>query len=201
MLILLEQSKSEPDFEFTLKGVVDGITLLGKPDLWFHGTHGEVLLDWKVNGYYSKYTISPKKGYTRIRPSNKQHKDAYVLNGINVTYSLDEVDVDWATQLSTYGWLCGAPVGGDFITAIDQLVFDTGGRLRVAEHRCRIANAFQLETFQQYKEMDEVIKSEWIFRELSEEDSHKEQASLDHVYKAYEGDDNATRFLKEMKGV
>jgi len=143
LLMELQKAKSEPRFEFTLQETLfrghedcpDGVPVLGKPDVYFINTEGcPIVLDWKVNGFCSKYNKSPAKGYVKVRdgwqgsPSRGAgacHKDALVVktNGIKINcgITMDEVDKKWATQLTTYAWLMGARVGEQFICAIDQL--------------------------------------------------------------------------------
>lgn len=199
LMILLNKSENVK-FEVKVEGTIGDIPLLGKPDLWFDDGQGtEIQLDWKVNGYCSKYSVSPRKGYVKVRPSGKQHKDAYIVKGINVLINLEDVEKHWARQLSTYGWLCGATVGEEFVAAVDQLVFDSKGEMRVAEHRCKIGAKFQCTVYEQYQEMHEIIKSGHIFRDKSFDDSIKEQRSLDTVHLAYEGDDDSTRLLRELR--
>lgn len=144
LLVELQKAKAEPRFEFTLEkrlwvgepGCPGGVNILGKPDVYFlNYCSCPIVLDWKVNGYCSKYNKSPAKGYVRIRdgwtgmkPSrgaNSEHKNAMVVkeNGIkiNVATTMEHVDLKWAQQLSTYAWLMGARVGEQFVCAIDQL--------------------------------------------------------------------------------
>jgi hypothetical protein len=115
--------------------------------------------------------------------------------------TLDEAAPDWALQLATYGWLCGAEVGANFITAIDQLCFNKQGALRVAEHRCRINSEYQVSVYSEYCSLDSIIKSGWIFRDMSETESARTAAVLDKVYVAYQGNDPATRWLKECSNL
>lgn len=176
---------SDIKMEFEVQGTVliqreGGVTLLGKPDLSFVSKTGrEILLDWKVNGAYSSYTTSPLKGYTRYRDEYGTgvgpHKDAVlnVVDGIkyNSATTLDKLQISWAQQLSIYAWLCGQPVGGQFLVAIDQIVGQLGGRQRVAEHRLFIDSEYQHNLAREIDEIWEIIHSEWIFRDYNLEDS------------------------------
>src|SRR6185436_14755744 len=134
--------------------------LLGKPDVHFvNNADHTVILDFKVNGYCSKTGASPNAGYLRLRSAGVtnlgMHKNCQPMmhNGmmINIASYLEDQDDDWARQLSIYAWLCGCPVGSDFLVAIDQLACkpNAGGlpSIRVAEHRTRVSNAFQWKTF------------------------------------------------------
>src|SRR3990172_6641561 len=123
----LERGRSEPRFEFVVRAVVGDVPLLGKPDVWYVNVEGQpIILDWKVNGYCGQGR-SPSKGYVRLRgPSGslgQSHKDALIYKEhgvlVNSAHPLEAVDESWATQISTYAWLCGANVGDNFIVAID----------------------------------------------------------------------------------
>lgn len=135
---------------------VPPMILLGKPDLFFINHKGaHVILDWKVNGYLSKYNISPMKGYIRLRSykrENSCHKDVMPIDfhgmRINCQHTLDELNEDWAAQLAIYSWLCGCEVGEPaVIYAIDQLCCNANKGpevlIEIAEHRLRIGKTFQ----------------------------------------------------------
>ena len=163
LMLELADADGPAQFEFTLEGrvahsaCVDGIPMLGKPDLKFVNKSGAFFVDdWKVNGYCSARTTSPKKGYVRLFEGDGKakgpHKDAHlmVVDGvtINIAHPLETVDIDWTNQLCVYGWLLGAEVGSKFNIGIDQIVakgntvsdFPT---LRVACHRARISPEYQ----------------------------------------------------------
>jgi hypothetical protein len=212
----LQKSESEPRFEFTLESEIRGVPLLGKPDLYYiHKSGTPIILDWKVNGFCSNHAKSPNRGYLRVRdgwrgvPSrnaNAIHKDAHPMmhNGvlINIAEYLETIYKDWATQLSTYAWLCGAEIGSEFVVAVDQIVAKPNDpalpQLRIAEHRCLVSADFQRTTISRYSELWEIINSGHIFRNLSFEQSARRCETLDKQYEAFgdEGDD----FLKEMTG-
>lgn len=161
LMIELEQSLVEPKFEFEVRqdvkhqGQMQGIPLLGKPDVWFVTKHGvHVVFDLKVNGYCSASPTSPKPGYIIVRDGwspptsrnhNQPHKDCIpmAVDGlvINCGTTLEIVNEEWAEQLAIYGWVLGEEIGSNFVVAIDQLC---GNPVRVASHRCRISGAFQL---------------------------------------------------------
>lgn len=215
LLVELQKSKSEPRFEFALEAEKRGVPLLGKPDLFFiHKSGVPIILDWKVNGFCSKYAKSPCRGYLKIRdgwkgvPSrnaNMAHKDTTIMkfNGvlINISENLETIYPDWATQLATYAWLCGAEIGSDFVVAIDQIVakpdLPNKPKLRIAEFRCLISHEYQYKTIARYSELWEIINSGHIFRNLSFEDSATRCEMLDQQYVAFEDGDN---FIKEMTG-
>jgi len=215
LLVELNNAQSAPRFEFTLNQELFGVPLLGKPDLYYiHKSGTPVILDWKVNGFCSRSAVSPCKGFVKIRDSwvGKQsrshgtsHKDAQMMrvNGvvINVAQYLEDANESWAKQLATYGWLCGAEIGSEFITALDQIVCKPvpGEKpmIRIAEHRCRVSKEYQELTVQRYKDLWTTITSDHIFKNLSKEASADRCAVLDKQYLAFETDDP---FLKEMFG-
>lgn len=199
----LEQAKEEPRFEFTLNETIDGIPLLGKPDLYFRTKDdGKVVYDWKINGYCAKNSVSPKRGYVMLRDGwehnllkasrnhGKAHKDAHIfkLNGIEINAGLflEDLDENWARQNFLYALLLGVGLGEEYIAGIDQGVAKPiqGKKplMRFARHRCRVGKTFQLETWAKVKEAWSIIKSGIIFPDLGEEGSKNEQDVLDQVY-------------------
>lgn len=191
LLLDLEQANGEPRFEFEIKGDVDGVPFLGKPDLYYRNKEGHpVILDWKVNGYCSKYPKSPNKGYIRLRdplkPDNKAHKDCvpskYKGMVVNSLMTLDETEVSWARQLSIYAWLLGEDVGADFVCCIDQIVCRPSSArpvLRIAEHRTTVSESFQKLEFVRAKKLWADIKSGHYFSNLTLEESQARCADLD----------------------
>jgi hypothetical protein len=227
LLVDLLEAPSAPRFEFTLKETIQGVPLLGKPDLsFFNRGKGKgpvefdsgvrIILDWKVNGYCSKYPKSPNRGYMIIRdgwdykkfsPSRNagdMHKDCHPMqvNGvrINIQEFMETISKEWGLQLSTYAWLLGAEVGSEFIVAIDQLCCDARTdppKIRIAEHRCQIGVQYQEQVIARYRELWTIINSGHIFRSMSAADSAGRCEILDEQHKAFEGDDD---FIKQMTG-
>lgn len=198
LLLELEASVGTPRFEIEVRGAVhhegSAPVLLGKPDCYYINKFGcHVILDWKVSGWCSKYNVSPKAGYLRLRAGSGQHiisgphKDCMVMEWrgtpINCATYLENIAEDWARQLSIYGWLLGVPVGEEFITAIDQMVCKpTGGtypEIKIAEHRLRVSPAFQRATFEIAKQLWDAVNSNHIFRDLSVEESQARCLTLD----------------------
>jgi len=206
LLMDLQTAQTSPRFEFEVRGLVNseghtepkareinGVTLLGKPDAAYVNKSGaHVILDWKVNGYCSKWPTSPAKGYVRLRGANGQswgcHKDCspFELGGmtININGFLEHYKEDWSRQLAIYAWLCGEPVGGDFIVAVDQMSCKPSSipeypTIRVAEHRMRISKEYQWKVFQRCCEIWEIVHSGHIFRQLTLEESQARCALLD----------------------
>ena len=184
LALILAKSDTTPKFEFEVEGLVSteigGAKLLGRPDCHFTLQGMEVILDWKINGYEATRTRSPMPGYTRIRPSGKMHKDCIVqkINGIdiNIAAKLEDLDVDWATQIAVYSWLCAGKVGERCVAAIHQF---TGPELRVAEHSCFVGAEFQQSIFKHMVSVWEIVTSPHYFRELTLEQSMERCAQLD----------------------
>jgi len=216
LLLQLQEAQGEPRFEFSVESEIRGVPLLGKPDVYFtHKSGVPIILDFKVNGYCGNYNTSPKPGFLKCRDGwvdsphskthNESHKKCQPMRHMGILINsgafLEDVYGDWALQLATYAWLCGAEVGSDFITAIDQLACqpdkEDRPKIRVAEHRCTISKAYQLMSVARYSELWEIINSNHIFRSLSFAESASRCQTLDNQYKAFsEGDD----FMREMVG-
>lgn len=204
LLNSLVKAVGKPRFEFDVTGIVNGyigsdqqgVMLKGKPDVFYINEKGiKVILDFKVNGYCSNSAVSPMPGYVRLRspgdPQSKQHKDAFIMHGINVGTYLENLNEDWARQLSFYAWLCGCNVGEEFHVAIDQLACGPGGEypmIRVAEHRLRISPEFQQATFTQAYEAMQVANSDHFFRDLSIEESKARCRMLDGMAESLAGE-------------
>jgi hypothetical protein len=149
LMLELNKSVSDPRFEMSIEGVVDGsregvsgskggVPLLGKPDLYFINEEGaHCIVDWKVNGFCSKSATSPMPGYIKIRDAfswndckasrgPEMHKDCFPRRfcgmEINGATYLETLNDSWAAQLSTYCWLLGEPVGKEVVCGIDQIV-------------------------------------------------------------------------------
>lgn len=183
----LKQAISPPNFEFTLNSEVNGIPLLGKPDMFYLSKTGhKVVTDWKVTGMYGKSLKSPCKGYIKFRESgklDKAHKNAVVVEhcgtAINAAIYLEEASKDYADQLAVYSWLLGEPVGSEnWVARIDQC---TGplSRLRFATHCCRVSEGWGRGFFDVAKNLWEIIQSGWIFRNMDESESRALQGLLD----------------------
>lgn len=187
-------------FEFNCKGLVEcdlgSVELTGRPDCVASGA----ILDWKVNGFYSK--ASPKPGYIRVfcNPENcskrimrnhgSHHKDCFPMEyggwTINGASELGTISEDWGLQTTVYSWLRGGVVGEPFVACIDQLV---GPRVaRVAQFRCKISTNFQLAAFRRFQALKTCIDEDHYFKELSITESQTEQKALLETF----GPDNNT---------
>lgn len=218
LMLELEGCLEEPRFEFTVSGNVEhagyvgGVPLLGKPDIYFKTKEAaRCIYDWKVNGYCGKRPTSPKKGYIKCtdgwssadykpsRGTGYAHKDAHLMKVggvvISLAHTMEEIDLKWAGQLCTYGWLLGEDVGADFIAGIDQLACkpnpEPGGEplIRVANHRLKISESFQFDVYKKYTHMWDRIQEGYIFDDRSREDSDARCRTLDEYHKA-QGDPN-----------
>ena len=197
LLIELVHASEQPRFEFEVKGIVDGyregvngvvggVPLLGKPDVYFKNKDGTpIIYDWKVNGFCSKYAKSPNAGYMRLRhcdrskPMSFQHKDVTIghVSGVMISKShpMEHIDDKWASQLCVYGWLLGENIGSQFITGIHQIVAKPQeGKypiLRVAEHITVVSEAFQKLCYDKAQLVWKTLQSGHIFFEKSREES------------------------------
>lgn len=220
LLLDLSQSIIEPRFEFTVMGELKirdlVIPLSGKPDLFFVTENkARIIVDWKVNGYCSKSGVSPKKGYIKLRPGGKVHKDVVIgeKHGIkiNMAHFMEEIDRTWADQLAIYAWVLKEPLCSDFIVQIEQFACNPlAGHyndpqymvdVRIATHRCLVSPQYQKRLLDRLCICWEAINSDWVFRELSYEDSLKKQAELDEraemLYKMKTSDDENERYYAE----
>ena len=237
---LLKAAKEPPMFEFTKYGQIheegggvynkivadiDGlevtsaghVVILGKPDLFFITKNDiNVVLDWKVNGYYSTgqgRTATP--GYLLLldgfEPKSKNHgrihKDAVPWedeSGLHysLTPNIEMREPDWARQITTYSWLCGAQVGAPMVVAVDQLVCKPSypsPNISVALHRCTVTEKFQLETYKTFQAIWNIVQSDHIFRDKPLVESIERCQSLLGQANIYKGDDARTEFLRRMR--
>lgn len=226
LMLELQSAVGTPRFELEVRGSVNGyregmkkdlagITLLGKPDAMYINKNGyHVILDWKVNGWLSKRTVSPTPGYIKIRESNgikkDHHKDCELVNFngniINKNY-LEKYEDNWARQLAIYSWLVGVEVGSECIVAIDQLACSPSGfdfpYIKIAEHRSRISSNYQWQVFEVACDIWDRYHSEHYFKNLSKEESIKRCQWLDEQSKALRGevDDNEKWFSQQMRNL
>jgi hypothetical protein len=211
----LQLASNDPKFEIEVRGVipnqitsipkpVGNLTLMGKPDLYFIDRDGTtVIYDWKVNGFYSNTRVYPKRGYVECLTKDKrlgQHKDCLLsLRGglqYNSMTSIEHVEQDWATQLATYGWVCGERIGSDFLVGIDQLA-GKPTELRVARHRSLISREFQIDVYRKYCEVQIAIETGHYFTDLSKAEN---DATCDHLdRKAVVFGDTSDPFLKRTQ--
>lgn len=197
LLVELEGALRPPKLETEIYGVVQGsregvtsniggVPFLGKMDIHFINKQGaSVILDWKVNGYLSANGVSPAPGYVKLREKgkpSKMHPDCMLgyEKGVmvNIAQKLNQINGEWADQLSIYAWLCGEQIGSKFIAAIDQVVCRPNS-IRFAQHRSTIDSEYQFRTFAEAQKLWEIAQSDHIFRELSLEESQERCRLLD----------------------
>jgi len=181
------QSPYPPQMEFEVKGTVEGVNLLGKPDLRYFTKDGvHVITDWKVNGAGSRTGASPQQGYRLCldaygsRTNNKAHQKYTPLqfNGteINRSYLNEFVDY-WADQLTIYAWVMGERMGSeDWLIRIEQVAcrpipaIETP-RAKFATHVARSQSAYQLNLMARVHECWNAIQTGHIFTDKTREES------------------------------
>jgi hypothetical protein len=192
LLTLLKESKCDPQFETKISGLVEGVPMLGKPDLRFiHSLGAHVILDFKVNGYCSKSPVSPCKNFRMCRDgwpptvakatvgAGKPHKNyrGVPFKGVEVHAGyMEEASNDWADQLAIYSWMLDEPVGDEGVVfCIDQLVSKPQkvGRplMRVANHRARISSMYQRVLMGRIHDCWNSISEGHIFKDSPKEES------------------------------
>lgn len=217
MMLELGTAVNAPRFEFDLLGEIDTnigpVPIMGKPDVYFiNGEGGRVILDWKVNGYCSRSATSPMKGYVMCRdgwrslskkPSagnRMPHKDCIptLFKGLKINSQeyMEDLNAEWAAQLTMYAWLLGEEIGSqDLIVGVDQIVGQPSGNseeclcslvpgelikrkfehrvpwLRIASHRVRIGATYQFDLRGRLESAWNAITSGHIFTGRDRADS------------------------------
>lgn len=219
LLLELNTSITEPRFEFSVQGVIKttlgDVPLLGKPDISFvNDSDAKIIYDWKVNGFCSSRSVSPVKGYAKVRdcwlPNQNKVKasrnncvahpmyqpSVYLGVKCNGFWKMEDVEDEWAMQLATYGWLLGIPVGSrEMVVGIDQIVnsgkqIDEFPLLRVANHRATIGYEFQVGLLARYANLWDCINSKWFFRDRSPEESKAKCDELEDIAVALSNTDD-----------
>jgi hypothetical protein len=175
-----------PQMEFSVYGTVNGVPITGKPDLrYVTKEFVHVIGDWKVNGSYSDYGVSPVQGYQRALSLKKDeiktevHKK-YLPNlykGVEINANgLDTFSPDWATQLTMYAWCLGEEPGdADYVVRMEQLACrkNKNGDLnvKVATHMSQIDQRFQMDVMRRLMDCWTAIQKGHIFTDLTLEES------------------------------
>jgi len=199
LLYLMEGAQEDPKFEFEAYSTICDIPISGKPDCRFiHKNGAHIILDWKVNGYCSKNPVSPNKGYALCRdgegwlkPSRSNHKSHGLYKpkefmGLTINeFNMEHVSIDWADQLSMYGWMMGEEVGSEkMVVCIEQIASKPSRPpigpplLRIANHKSQVSKEYQFSLRQRLITMWNAIKSGYIFTELSEQENNKKCEEL-----------------------
>jgi hypothetical protein len=149
------------------------LRLRGKIDYRIIGDLGSAILDWKVNGYYSK--ASPKPGYVWSSKTGLPHKDTLpTLTEHGISHVSCPIDAEHQTQLDTY-----RIVEEDLnaLVLIHQLTYGSKAGCVVTEY---CTSASKRDTLiERYLGCWEAIHSGRVFTDLSPEDDAREQANLD----------------------
>ncbi len=176
LLVEMDGRIGDPVFEFRIEETIEGVPLLGLPDVYFTSKEASrVLYDFKVNGYCSPRNTSPAKGYVRLRPGQKIHKDCHLLMWkgiqINAGMFLEQVNASWCDQLSIYSWLMGAEVGStNVVFGIDQIC-GPKDKMRFASHRLRVTPEYQKNLFALIRQIWAQITEDHYFLDLDPEES------------------------------
>lgn len=180
------QSQNEPQMEFDVRGVVEGVSIRGLPDLRYITKEGvHVIADFKVNGAGSKTGASPQQGYKICRDygsntHNKSHAKyhPFVFNGLEINkHYLGEFVDYWCDQLTMYAWVMGEPVGGeDWVIRIEQIACRPipsieKPRAKFATHMARSQSAYQQNLMARIHDCWNSIQTGHIFTSLSREQS------------------------------
>ncbi len=179
-----------PRMEFDVEKRVEGVPLLGKPDLHFHTPGGcHFICDWKVSGSVSKCGVSPQQGYQIVRSINggrgegKPHIKYVPMYSCGVLVNavpMNDTTDYWADQLATYAWCLGERVGSqEFICRIEQLACrpcpatDETDRLRVkcAVHQSTVDHDYQVDLISRYQRCWYHVSRGHYFPELTKSDS------------------------------
>lgn len=195
LLADIQKSEYAPEMEFDVQGEIEGVPLLGKPDLRYVTPAGvQVVCDWKVNGSTSKTGASPFKGYQIARDfwgsttNGKPHKvyrgDAYKDVMVQDLWLEEKCDY-WADQLAIYAWLLGEPVGGEnFVVRMEQVACRPVKsrdlpRAKFATHMNRISDGYQQALLARIKMCWSTILSGHIFDTMTREESDEQCELLD----------------------
>jgi hypothetical protein len=177
---LMLKATTEPRFEVELRGEIEGVPLLGKPDTYFMIGDLHFILDWKCRGFASVHAQSPTKHFKLCRDGYSIGKASRTHGKCHPQYMpmmhkgfeihagyLEYQDEAYAAQTTMYGWLLGVPVGSeDAICMIDELCCTPieGGMplVRVAELCSRVGTEFQRNLLGQYKALWHAIQTDTV---------------------------------------
>jgi hypothetical protein len=179
LLAELQKSNIPPRFEFSIEGVVGGVPMLGKPDCHFRLGEIDVILDWKVRGYCSKYAQSPTKHYRIVRDGHKlkasrnsgEPHPGYMpidLQGVEIHAGyLEYANPTYADQTTMYGWLLGLEVGSENVVCrIDELCCkpcEPRPLIRVANLVARVSKDYQLGLLNRYQTLWDNVQTGLFF--------------------------------------
>lgn len=126
-----------------------GFPIFGKPDCKIKSG----ILDWKVNGFGSKSGQSPKQGYIRAYSKGSGYK--FHIAHDKYPMPMDEVDLDWATQLTVYSWMYQKTECLEFkeITGAIEQIAIRGDTIKIASFRAKIGVNFQMKLYEDMNSM------------------------------------------------
>lgn len=183
----IHKSNYAPEMEFKVSTEVNGVPIMGYPDLRYITKGGiHVIADFKVNGAFSNHGVSPLKGYKVARSIKRNgeikretHKD-YVeeqLGDITISkHCLGSFSRDWATQLTMYAWCLGETPGDEnFVTRMEQIACrptKSGDiNVKIASHVSRISQNFQLEVMMRLCQCWQFVTVGHIFTDFTFEEN------------------------------
>ena len=174
-----------PTFEFKVEAVVNGVPIMGYPDLYYFSPElVKIICDWKINGSYSKHGVSPVQGFQTSRYFKKgeltteTHKKfiPVMYKDVEVNQNgLDQFSRDWATQLTIYAWCLGEEPGDeDYIVRMEQAACrpnnkEGGINVKWVTHMSRIDQRFQMEVIRRLMDCWTSIEKGHIFTDLDYE--------------------------------
>jgi len=154
---------------------IEGIPIMGKADASTNDpldtdtdNINEYPFDWKVMGYTSTTSISPPPKYFRLWENSRPRAahPRYVKD-----ISILEINNYWATQLTTYGWLLGIPIGKPFPVFIDAIIFHNKFVKSIAQYRGIATSKYQEILVLRYKQVwNSIIDGSFIQRLASTKD-------------------------------
>lgn len=130
----------------SIEGIVSNfgvIKIFGKPD----AVMVDRPLDWKVNGFESKWGKSPTPGYVRsfTRGVDKGRHEKSQL-------PMELLDPEWATQMVFYNWLKKGAVVGPMLGAIEQVAISPT-KVSFSSFRSSISTTFVEKIFDQLNDL------------------------------------------------
>jgi len=186
LLLEVVASPEPPRMEFTAMREVEGVPLLGKPDLKYTSRDGlHIIGDWKMNGSTSKTGASPQVGFRLCmdygsRTHNTCHKKFIPVLDRGVIRSAAPMDVTtdyWGEQMAMYAWLLGEPVGSqDFVAHIQQIACrpvkgQVYPRAKFAQHVALVSPESQRGLIERLKGCWSAVQNEHVFADVSKEAS------------------------------
>lgn len=127
--------------------IIAGIPIFGRLDAVLKNN---VPLDWKVTGYKSTRTVSPKKAYYRRIQCGIEQPPHH-----EVGLPLELINKDWAEQLLFYNWLMGNKL---YRGAIELIVVTPNG-LDFCSYAANISSDFSDALFDEVTEMWDKLSS------------------------------------------